>query len=94
MKCSTGRVDHLLRTGWLGLSLCASLAGCGGSHVVDVLGSYFPVWLLCMIVGVAAAFVFRSLFLRFKIEPYVGPLPLIYLCVTVAVSCLIWLLIS
>ena len=81
-------------TGCLGLASCSALAGCGGSHVINVLGSYFPVWLLCMIVGVAFAFVARAVFLRLKIEPYVGPLPLIYLCVVVAVSCLMWLLIS
>ncbi len=47
-----------------------------------------------MLVGVAVCFAAHAAFLRFKIEPYVGPLPLIYLCVVVAVSCLIWLLIS
>ncbi len=77
-----------------GLVSCSYLTGCGGSHVVNVLGSYFPVWLLCMLLGVAAAFGARALFLRFKIEPYVGPLPLTYLSVVVAVSCLAWLLIS
>ncbi len=76
------------------MALCSSLAGCGGSHVVNVLGSYFPVWLLCMIVGAAFGFAAHALFLRLKIEPYVGPLPLIYLCIVVAISCLTWLLIS
>ncbi len=78
----------------LGLAAGGMLAGCGGSHVVDILGSYFPFWLLCMILGVAAAFAARMLFLRFKIEPHVGPLPLIYMGVVIAVSCLAWLLIS
>ena len=46
-----------------------------------------------MIVGVAFAFAARAVFLRLKIEPYVGPLRLVYLCVAVAVSCLTWLLV-
>ncbi len=94
MKHLLKRVRCSSLVGGIALASCTCLTGCGGSHVVDVLGSYFPVWLLCMIVGVAAAFGSRALFLRFKIEPYVGPLPVIYLCVVVAVSCLIWLLIS
>ncbi len=94
MKYLPQGVKHRLVTGWLGLASCSSLTGCGGSHVVNVLGSYFPVWLLCMIVGAVVCFVAHSLFLRFKIEPYVGPLPLMYLCIVVAVSCLLWLLIS
>ncbi len=73
---------------------CGTLTGCAGTHVVNVLGSYFPFWLLCMVLGVAAAFVAHALFLKFKIEPHVGPLPVIYLCVIVAVSCLAWLLVS
>ncbi len=94
MNHARKRVRPHLVVGRLSLLCCGTLAGCGGSHVVDVLGSYFPVWLLCMLLGVAAAFAARSLFLRFRIEPYVGPLPLIYLGVVVLISCLAWLLIS
>ncbi len=88
------RANLSVLTGGLGLASCSYLTGCGGSHVINVLGSYFPIWLLCMVLGVAAAFLARLLFLRFKIEPYVGPLPLIYLCVVISVSCLTWLLFS
>lgn len=94
MRSSPWPVTVSSLTGWLALAGCTCLAGCGGSHVINVLGSYFPVWLLCMILGVAAAFLSRALFLRFKIEPYVGPLPLIYLCVVIAISCLTWLVIA
>ncbi len=87
------RIKRRFVTRWLTLASCGTLTGCAGPHVIDVLGSYFPVWLLCMLLGVGAAFASRALFLRFKIEPYVGPLPVIYLCVLVAVSCLTWLLI-
>ena len=81
-------------TVWLITAWCGALTGCAGSHVIDVLGSYFPFWLLCMLLGVAAAFAARALFLKLKIEPYVGPLPLIYLCVVIAISCLTWLVVS
>ena len=94
MKYLQERVRHQVVAAWVSLGWCVSLTGCAGSHVVDVLGSYFPFWLRCMLLGVAAAFAARVLFLRFHIEPYVGPLPLIYLCVAIAISCLTWLVVS
>ena len=70
------------------------ISGCESDHIVDVMGSYFPYWLICMIFGVVAAFASRVLFVRLKIEPYLGPLSLIYVCVMVGVACLVWLLVS
>jgi YtcA family len=69
------------------------LAGCASANNIEVVGSYFPYWLLCMVVGVSAAFASRILFVRLKIEPYLGPLTLIYVCVMVGVACLAWLII-
>ena len=69
------------------------LTGCASANNIEVVGSYFPYWLICMVVGVAAAFASRVLFVRLKIEPYLGPLTLIYVCVMVGVACLAWLLI-
>ena len=68
------------------------LAGCSHAGTINIIGSYFPVWLLCMIAGIAAALGLRVLLVRTKIEPYVGPLTLIYLCTVVGTSCLLWLL--
>ena len=76
------------------LAACSLISGCASANVIDVMGSYFPYWLICMVVGVAAAFASRVLFVRLKIEPYLGPLSLIYVCVMVGVGCLIWLLVS
>lgn len=94
MKYLRIHVKRPIRAASLSLAWCGALTGCAGSHVVNVLGSYFPFWLLCMLLGVAAAFAARALFLKFKIEPHVGPLPLIYVCVVIAVSCLTWLVVS
>jgi hypothetical protein len=67
------------------------LTGCAGANNIEVVGSYFPYWLICMVVGVLGAFASRVLFVRLKIEPYLGPLTLIYVCVMVGVACLAWL---
>ncbi len=70
------------------------MTGCGNASNIEVVGSYFPYWLLCMVVGVVVAFASRVLFVRLKIEPYLGPLTLIYVCVMVGAACLVWLLFS
>jgi hypothetical protein len=71
--------------------VCLMFNGCGANSI-NVMGSYFPVWLICMICGVVIAFGCRMIFMRLRIEPYVGPLTLIYLCIMVGASCLMWLL--
>jgi hypothetical protein len=73
------------------LLACLILAGCGRAPSIDVLGSFFPVWMLCAIVGVVVAFLLRSLLLRFKMEPHVGPLAIFYPSVVLFFSCLLWL---
>jgi len=74
--------------------LLASLitTGCGRAPSVDVLGSFFPVWMLCGIAGVVAAFLVRSLLLRFNVEPHVGPLAIFYPSIVIFFSCLLWLM--
>ena len=35
------------------LALIASLCGCGDAPSFDILGSYFPAWLVCIVIGIA-----------------------------------------
>lgn len=74
------------------LLACLTMAGCGRAPSIDVLGSFFPVWMLCAIVGVVVAFVLRSLLVRLKVEPHVGPLAIFYPSVVILFSCLLWLM--
>ena len=78
---------------WTALTLLLlPLAGCAHSGELNLFGAYFPIWLLAILVGAAAAFACRFLFVRFRIEPYMSPLTLIYVCIAVSVSCLVWLI--
>lgn len=65
------------------------LAGC--DPVIDVQGTFFPAWLLCMIVGVVLTVAVRPLLVRLGLEPYLGPLPLIYTCLAVLLTLGTWL---
>ncbi len=71
---------------------CLTTSGCGRAPSIDVLGSFFPVWMICAIAGVVVAFLLRSLLLRFKVEPHVGPLAIFYPSVVILFSCLLWLM--
>ena len=35
------------------LALIAPLCGCGDAPSFDILGSYFPAWLVCILIGIA-----------------------------------------
>ncbi len=75
------------------LVLCPELGGCARAPSFDVLGSYFPGWIACMIVGGLAAAACRLILNRLNWARSVPYAPLLYLCVAVLVSCLTWLIV-
>jgi YtcA family len=80
----------LWRAPALGLSLvCAS---CGRAPSVEVIGSFFPVWMVCLTIAVILTFGVRYLLLRYKIEQEVGPLALFYPSSVVLLTSLLWLI--
>lgn len=66
-----------------------TLAAC--DPVVNIAGANFPAWLLCVIVGAILAATSRTVFAASGIEPYLGPLLLIYPCLAVLLACLVYL---
>jgi YtcA family len=73
------------------LSICLLSTGCSRAPSVDVLGSFFPVWMLCLTIGTILAFAVRWILLRCRLESEVGPLALFYPSVVVLFTCLLWL---
>ena len=70
----------------------ASLALASCDPVVNIAGANFPAWLLCAIVGAAFAAALRPVFAASGIEPYLGPLLLIYPCLALLAGCAIYLI--
>ena len=86
-----GRFPSGLRRS-LGLAIVsAELTGCGRSPSFDVLGSYFPGWLACLIIGVCAAALLHFILRRMKWERHLPLLPFLYLCVVLLIACTVWL---
>jgi hypothetical protein len=46
---------------------CSLLAGCARAPAFDILGSYFPAWLVCLTVAVLLTVLARGLLLRLQI---------------------------
>jgi hypothetical protein len=73
----------------LGLSLVC--VGCGRAPSIDIIGSFFPVWMVCLAIAVVLTFGVRYLLLRYKIEQEVGPLAVFYPSSVVLLTSLLWL---
>jgi YtcA-like protein len=71
------------------IQLCS---GCSRAPSVDIIGSFFPVWMVCLTIAVFLVFGVRYLLLRFKIEQDVGPLALFYPSAVILLTCLMWLI--
>jgi hypothetical protein len=62
------------------------------SPTVDVLGSYFPAWMVCILSGLALTFVVHWIVQVGNLKPYVGPAPLIYSCLMIIFTFATWIL--
>ena len=67
-------------------------AGCNEAPAIDVIGSFFPAWMVCIIAAVALAFVVRYFLLKYQLESEVGHVAIFYPCVVVFLACGLWLL--
>jgi hypothetical protein len=65
------------------------VAGC--DPVFDIGGSFFPSWMVCLIVGVVLAAGLRLVLVRIGVEPHLGPLPLVYGCLAALLTMSTWL---
>jgi YtcA family len=68
------------------------VSGCSTSPSLNILGSFFPAWMLCAVAGILAAVVLRLALLALGINRYLIAPPLTYLSIAVAGTLLVWLL--
>jgi len=85
-------VRQLLRS----LFILAGLlpAGCQHTHspTVDILGSYFPAWIICIIIGLVMTVIARQVFIGFKLARHLRPAPAVYLCLMICFTLTVWLI--
>src|SRR6476469_11256400 len=50
------------------------------SPTIDILGSYFPAWMICIVSGLTLTLISRWIIRAYHLEGYAFPAPLIYTC--------------
>jgi len=77
------------------VSTALLLVGCGETPhapTVDIIGSYFPSWIVCIVVGLVLALVLRLLLIGLKIDAYVRLKLIVYMCAAVCFALVVWLM--
>ena len=62
------------------------------SPTVDILGSYFPAWMVCILSGLTLTFIAHWIIQVGNLKPYVDPAPLIYSCLMIIFTFATWIL--
>jgi hypothetical protein len=77
------------------LLLIAFVAVCLFGHhspTVDILGSYFPAWMVCIVSGLTLTLVAHWVVQICHLKPFLGPAPLIYSCLMIIFTFATWIL--
>jgi YtcA family len=83
------------RTAAAALSFAAALlaAGCSRAPSFNILGSFFPAWIVCGVLGILLAVAVRLFFVYIKLEDkLLLPLILVYPSLTLFFTFTLWLL--
>ena len=62
------------------------------SPTVDILGSYFPAWMVCIVSGLTLTLVAHGIVQVGNLKPYIGPAPLIYSSLMIIFTFATWIL--
>jgi hypothetical protein len=89
--CESGTGRHTGVARGLVLAALLSLCACNGAPSRNILGSYFPSWMVCALIGIAVAGVTRAIF---KTSGILQELPapfLVFLAIGCAATFALWL---
>ena len=67
------------------------VGGCAYSPNIDVVGSYFPAWMECIILGIVGTLIVRSLLIGFGIHAYLRLKPAVFTCMAIVFTLAVWL---
>ena len=93
MKAPLQTKDGGIRIAALATSALILLgAGCSRIPSLNILGSFFPAWILCGVIGIVLAVAARILFVRLNFERELSPLIVVYPSLAALFTFSIWLL--
>jgi hypothetical protein len=62
------------------------------SPTVDILGSYFPAWMICIISGLMLTLIAHWIIQMCQLKRYLGPAPVIYSSLMIIFTFATWIL--
>ena len=68
------------------------LTGCSRSPSFNVLGSYFPGWILCLVLAIGTAAALHAILKHLQWERRIPALPLFYVGLALLIACSLWLI--
>lgn len=68
------------------------LCACSQSPSRNILGSYFPTWMLCALIGIVGTFSLRAVLSKAGIDEELPVPVLVYLSLWIVITLAIWLL--
>ena len=79
------------RKPWLPCLALVGSTGCSRAPSIEFIGTFFPVWMFCILAAVAITGLIRTGLVRWGLEQKLGPLVVVYTSLAVAISCLLWI---
>lgn len=67
------------------------VAGCSRAPSFNIMGSFFPAWIVCGVLGILLTVGARLFLVRIKFEQELSPLILVYPCLTAFFTFTLWL---
>jgi len=71
---------------------CLTLGGCERAPSINLLGAYFPSWMLCVGIGIALTLVARWGLVAAGLDASLGPRGVVYPAFALALSLVAWLM--
>lgn len=71
-------------------ALALLMTGC--DPTINLYGTFIPAWLICLAAGIVGTVLLRYLFAALRLELHLGPLILVYPCLLLLLSCVVWVL--
>ena len=80
------------KTYWFIGPLVIGCNGCSRSPSIEILGSFLPSWMFCIVGAIIVTGILRWQLERRELEKHLPALAVFYPSVTVLLSCLFWLI--
>jgi len=68
------------------------MSGCGRAPSFDILGSYFPAWLICILTGIAGASLVSLALTKVHMTYLIRWTIVVYPCLAASIAFTLWLL--